>query len=977
MCRESALFKKHPLVTALGSLGLASTLLFSPAAFAQEEDAEIEEILVTGSRIQRGDLTANSPIEVIGQEEIQASNTVNLEEFLRERPQFTQALGDNTNNGNPGAATIDLRNLGEERTLVLVNGKRFTPYDYNGAVDLGMIPTSLVERVEIITGGASAVYGTDAIAGVVNFILQDDFEGADFGVSFYTTEEGDADRQDYNITVGTNFADDRGNVTFNVGFTDQDELFQDERDFAVEALDAETLSPFGSSTTPAGTLLYSAFPGDALGGVAQFDTAGNAIPFSSTYNFNPFNLFQVPQERITGTLLADFDFTEALRGYGRISYANNEITTIIAPTGTFFFPFSLNYATNPFLGPDSVALLGQVDAAECTTPQTDAGGNVIGCLEPAPGAADGFVDIALGRRLVELGTRDSAYENEALQYVFGLEGDLGESTQWEVFAQYGETEQQQDFLNDAHFTRIQQAMLAVPDGAGGVRCLNIADAPDCAPANFFGAGNLSQEAAQFIRLDISELRETDQLIFGGALTGDIGWSVPSADENVSYALGVEYRKDEGTARPDADYASGEAVGFGSSSPVDAETEIQEIFAEGLVPVLNSVSLELGIRYSEYENTSSFAGEPTVSNDFTNTSWKFGGDWDITDDLRARALFQRAVRAPNLAEIGLPLTPSTGDLDDDPCEGSNPVGNPDLTALCIATGVPAGQIGSVTSIIAGQIGNFLGGNAELEPEEADTWTVGLVYAPEAVPGLELAVDYYDITIEDVITQLSEQEIVTACYASGSATSEFCQRVVRSSITGGLNAGADVGVDVRLLNSAEETTKGWDLNANYLIELEDLGSLSFGFMATYTAEHEFQSSPETVVYDCAGLVGATCTRPDPEWRWVQTSTWEQGNLRLDLIWRYYDELEQDSIALGASTAAEWAEPTIDSYNYFDFSAAYTIDETWLVRLGVENLLDEEPPVVGTDYGGTAENSGNTYPATYDVLGRAYFVSLNLMF
>src|SRR5690606_30172855 len=386
-------------------------------------------------------------------------------------------------------------------------------------------------------------------------------------------------------------------------------------------------------------------------------------------------------------------------------------------------------------------------------------------------------------------------------------------------------------------------------------------------------------------------------------------------------------------------------------PVDAETEIQEVFVEGLVPVLASVNLELGARYARYDNEAKVAGM-SASNDFSNTSWKFGGDWEITDALRARVMFQHAVRAPNLADIGLPLTASIGDLDEDPCEGDNPLGNPDLIAQCIATGVPAGQIGTVTSIISGQINNFLGGNPELEPEEADTWTAGLVYAPSTVPGLELSADYYDITIENVITQLAEQEIVNACYSSG----EFCDRVIRSPITGGLQGGTTVGVNVALMNSAEEVVRGWDFSARYTIDFSDVGSLTLAGVATRTLNHKFRSTDVANSYDCAGLVGATCTRPDPEWRWTQTTTWQSGNLRMDLIWRRIGELQQDSIVLAGASRADWAVPVIDDYDYFDLSAAYTFKDSWTMRLGIDNLFDEEPPIVGTDHGGTAENSGN---------------------
>ncbi len=342
------------------------------------------------------------------------------------------------------------------------------------------------------------------------------------------------------------------------------------------------------------------------------------------------------------------------------------------------------------------------------------------------------------------------------------------------------------------------------------------------------------------------------------------------------------------------------------------------------------------------------------------------------------MFQHAVRAPNLSEIGLPLTPSTGDLNVDPCEGSNPVGNPQLTALCIATGVPAGSIGTVNSIISGQINNFLGGDPNLEPEEADTYTLGLVYTPSNIPGLELSLDYYDITIENVITQLAEQEVVNGCYNQEQvATGPLCSRIFRNPLNGSLQGGNDTGVSVSLLNSAEESVNGIDFAANYALDFENAGSLKLALLGTYTFEHEFQSAKGTAAYDCVGLVGNTCISPDPKFRWTQTTTWEFEEFQLNLTWRYLDDLQQDEIKLGGASKADYAEPDISSYSYFDLSASFTFNENWKVRMGIDNMFDKEPPIVGNDYGGTLENSGNTFPATYDPLGRAFFLGLNVNF
>ena len=329
--------------TAAG-LAVASLLPMGTAYGQSDSDDNLEEIVVTGSRIVRSDLTANSPIAIFDAEQLQLQATTNVEEFLRDMPQFVAGVGSNSNNGNDGSATVDLRNLGEERTLVLVDGKRFVPFDFQGYVDLGMIPASLIERVEVITGGASAVYGSDAVAGVVNFIMKKDFTGIEFDASYGISGENDSSRRDFALTLGGDIAGGRGNVVFNIGYTDQEALTQGDRDYSLFSLN-DLLQPGGSLTTPWGTIIGN-FPGvDTDGnGFIQFarDGSGDLVNTTENFNFNPFNLLQAPQEKWTGTVIADLDINENVRAYVRGSFANNQVNTVIAPSGTFFFPFVVN-----------------------------------------------------------------------------------------------------------------------------------------------------------------------------------------------------------------------------------------------------------------------------------------------------------------------------------------------------------------------------------------------------------------------------------------------------------------------------------------------------------------------------------------------------------------------------------------------------------------------------------------------------------
>lgn len=944
-----------------GLLAICVTALVSTTGYAVEE-----EIIVTGSRITRSDLTAMSPIAVLDEKQIELSNATNIENFLRNVPQFAQAIGSSTNNGNGGVSTVDLRQLGEARTLVLVNGKRFVPYDYQGFVDLSMIPTSLIERVEVITGGASAVYGSDAVAGVVNLIMKDDFEGLEVDGSYGNTTEGDGKTYDFSVTAGGNFAGDRGNMVLNIGYTNQEAIFQGDRPYGFEALRASNLTPRGSFTTPASTIFYQELDDSGVGldgsGCAQFDTSGTPVLCENTFNFNPYNLYQVPQKKWTATVLGTYDINEDVEFFVRGSFANNRVDTIIAPTGTFFEPFQINI-DNPLLSPDMQTLLTLIDADE--------------------GDDDGIANVALGRRLVELGTRDSLYENTAYQFVGGLRGSFLENQNWEVFGQYGRTSRTQNFLNDNNKTLVQQSLLS----DDGVTCRAPA-AANCVPANYFGEGNLVPAVANFIRLNLIETNKTDQLIAGGSLNGALPFELPTGAGAVKYAAGVEFRREKGNNKPDDNYEKGIAPGFGSSSPVNAEIEIQEVFAELLVPIVadapfaKSINFETGIRKARYDNTVHTAAG-TSSSDFDNTSYKFGADWSPVEDLRFNVMFQRAVRAPNMSEIGLPKTPSTGDLSNDPCDNDFPVGEDPaddaaLNALCEATGVPAGQVGGFTSIIAGQIGNFLGGNPDLKPEEADTWTYGVLWNPSFLEGLSVKVDYYDIQIDNAITQLLEQDIVDACYfTEQDASAPFCQRITRSPLTGSLNAGSTVGVFRDYVNSASETATGVDFDIRYAFEIGNAGSIDLGLAATYVLERKSKPAEFLAEYDCAGLVGNTCLRPTPEWSFVQTTQWTKGPATVQLLWRYIDSVTQDTVAFGDADASDFAVPTIPSQSFFDLTGAYDFNDNWTLRAGISNLFDRDPPIVGNDYGGTAENSGNTYPATYPSIGRGYFLGVNAKF
>ena len=960
--------KKRLLSTSvqLITLGVTGCLLGAVApAYAQTSaDTNIEELLVTGSRIKRPDLTSNSAIAIVDAADLRMTNTINPEAYLRDDPRFVAAVGGNTNNGNDGAATVDLRNLGEERTLILVDGKRFTPYDYQGFVDLSMIPTALIERVEVVTGGASAVYGSDAIGGVVNFVMKKNFSGVEFDVATSSSFESDAKRDDFSLTFGGDLAEGKGNIVASLSYSKQDALYQGDRKYSEYSLD-NMLEAGGSPTHPNGTIYTTVdIPAFGVGtdSPVQFDDNGNLTDDVQLFNFNPYNLLVAPQEKYTATVIGDYDITDTTEFFSRFSFANNRVNTIIAPTGTFFFPYSLNI-DNPFLSAQDQAIFAGLDAAEEGTAQND-----------------GVVDILFGRRLSELGTRDSLYENTTMQFVAGLRGTLFDNYDWEVFAQKGRTSRAQNFLNDVDYNKSFQGMQAVKDpDTGEIVCMD--PSGGCVPINYFGPNTITPEMANYIRFNLNENNKTDQVVAGASISGPVGLTIPSATNPIEFAAGFEYREETAENLPDQNLVTANSVGFGGSSPVDASFNASEFFAEVRVPLVEDVSfaktiaLEAAVRFADYENQVVIGD--TSTNSFDNTSYKFGGEWAINDSVRFRSLFQHAVRAPNLAEIGLPRTSSTGDLNIDYCAEPEALNDPSLVTLCEQTGVPVGKVGNFNSIAAGQTNNYLGGNPELTPEEADTLTVGVVYNSETLP-FTFSVDYYDIEIENVILTLSEQNIMDGCYLlDKDPNGAFCSRMNRSPLTGTLLSGAETGIDASKINAGIRSTKGVDITLDYGFDLSSAGILDYSLNAVYVMENVQQDADLFPSVDCVGLVGKTCVRPDPEWRLVQTLTWSMEALTLSLRWQYIDDLTQDAIALGAADASEYAMPTISSFNYFDLFASYALTDQVELRAGINNLMDEEPPIVGNEYGGTAENSGNTFPATYDPVGRSGFIGVNMHF
>jgi outer membrane receptor protein involved in Fe transport len=918
-----------------------------PAALA----ATASEIVITGSRIPRPGFVSNSPIATVSSEEMQLQLPVDVESVLRGLPQFLPGNGGQVNNGSSGTSTADLRGLSTPRTLVLIDGKRMVGFDPNGLVDITAIPVSLLERVDVVTGGASAVYGSDAIAGVVNFIMKKDFEGIQGDVDLSATSHGDGERDAYNVTMGANLADNRGNVVLNVGYLNSEAVYQTRGPAAK--------TPGASSTTVPAAI-------DSLVGARrQFDAAGALVPFYQGFNFNPYNLYQTPQRRWTATAIANYQITPDIEAYTRFIFANSNSAPQIAPSGTFGFSFevpldSIGY-DNPFLTPAaSTYLAANNTVAACTV----------------AGAVD-CVTVGVRWRGVPVGPRQYIFEYGTFQGLFGLRGKLWD-WDWDIAGAHGETSLKRQQNNDIDSGKVQQAFF--PVSGDPTTCIDPLNG--CSPLNLFSPSiPVTAAAARFVSLNLQVQSLTTQDFVTASTTGTLGtFKSPFAISEIGVAFGTEYRMETSTYSPDFASQSGLSPGFGQTLPVSGAFDVYEYFTEALVPIVENmeyvdfINAELGFRYSDYSSSGQVA------------SYKAGLEWQPMADIRLRGMFQRAVRAANIGELFAPRVPGTGDLATDPCAGAVvPPGA--LFTLCAGTGAPAGQLtaGTIAQPTAGQINAFFSGNPLLQPEEANTKTLGFVAQPSMVPGLTVTADFYDIQIKKAISIRPAFDVVDGCFNplrnSGVSLVGDCALIHRNTINGTLEGDIIFGVEQGNENIGVVKTQGIDLSVGYAWDLAEYGRLDFAFDGTHVFETSYKPVAGGATINCTGRYGKTCGLPstvsgstggpEPENRWVQRTTWSLGHFTFAYRWRHLDGTSIDDAGIASATPPSNKIPAFD---YFDLAGSWQATENIRVNANVTNVTDQDAPFVVTETGSTTFNSGNTYPSTYDTMGQIISIGVS---
>lgn len=1016
--------------------------LFSSAAYAQDaaapaDEAPTDTIIVTGTRIVAPNQASIAPITTVTSQDIQLSGTTRTEDLLNSLPQVVAGQSSTLANGATGTATVDLRGLGPSRTLVLINGRRLMTGDPNStssAADLNFIPAALVKRVDVLTGGASATYGADAVAGVVNFVMDTDFEGfkidANYGVynhnnrnklmpplldarqnagfSGFNYPSGnvtDGGQYDLTAAFGAGFDDGRGHITAYVGYRKARPILQSKRDYSACTLQVNDglsggfthdapLQCGGSLTNAIGTGIYYDQKTDGSSNLIDGTTSTvgglGAGTFTrglvNRYNFAPLNYFQRPDERYTAGLFANYEINDSIKPYMEFMFMDDRTLAQIAPSGDFGNTLTIN-CDNPLMSTAQrdvicaqrnmvIGYLGNYPLVQSLydTLSPEAQATVTAPNNP------NTAYFQLLRRNIEGGPRVSDLQHTAFRTVIGSKGDLGKAWSYDAYYQYGRTNYSQVYSNEFSTSRLRNA-LDVVTGANGQPACRVAVSgqdPNCVPYDIFSGNPISQAQIDYLSSTGFLKGHTSQQVLSASVTGmlgEYGLKSPLASDGINVALGVEYRHDSLELRADNAFSTGDLTGQGAPTKDTAGGyKVSEFFGEIDIPLVQdgfvqNLSFNGGYRYSHYK----------ISNGrvFNTDTFKLGIDLAPISDIRLRAGYNRAARVPNIQELFAPQIVALDGVTD-PCSGKV------LTAAdvgCLAQGLSIGQ--RVTANPAQQYNGVIGGNPNLNPEKATTKTFGVVVQPSFIPRLSLSVDYFDIKVKNAIQGYGADAILASCV--NDVNLDACALIKRNP-AGSLWLTSDGNVIDTPVNVGGVKTRGYEFNGSWSTELGKAGTLSFGMVGTLLDRYVVDDGLNPT-YDCAGYYGPTCGTPLPKWRHKFRTTFKAANgLGVSLQWRYLSsvkvEFENPSTTL--ASGAYDHDVKIGSQSYFDLTMTYDIGDHLEWRLGATNILDKQPPLVtsgSANFGSSAcagtYCNGNTYPGTYDALGRYIFTGVTMNF
>jgi outer membrane receptor protein involved in Fe transport len=986
-----------------------AALAAAGSAYAQAAagagDEEVAEVVVTGTRIPSPNLESVSPVTAVTAAEIKAQGVTRVEDLINSLPQAFAAQGASISNGATGTATLNLRGLGVSRTLVLIDGRRLMPGDPASTpiglgADVNFVPSALVDRVDVLTGGASAVYGADAVAGVVNFIMMKNFEGVrvDAQWSTYQHENDspiadvvgaaaaraaspeffrlpkknvrDGDGSQVTLVLGTNSADDKGNITAYAFYRQNNPILQGNRDYSACTLNSgDTFADAGcGGSGTAFPARFGSFVVDITSPNQQFRPR---VASRDIYNFGPTNFYMRPDERYGMGAFAHYKVAEWAEVYADLMFMDDRSVAQIAPGGIFAGTFTIN-CNNALASAQQLTTLCGADAGTAATRS-----------------------LTVARRNVEGGGRTTDFTHTDYRYVIGMRGQLNDAWSYDAYLQYGKVGFKGQTGGFFQTQRIQNSLLIVKNAQGQPVCqaaLNGSD-PACVPYNIWRNGGVTREALDYLETPSFTTGTTQERLANISLSGDLtdyGVKSPWAEDGVGVAFGAEYRRENLDFASDFVSSAGLLNGAGGAAPpVNGAFDVYEVFGEARIPLVENqpffkrLSLELGYRFSDYSSIG------------TTNTYKLAADWEVVDGVRLRGGYNRAVRSPNVLEL---FSPQNVVLDgtQDPCAGLS-ASNP-LVAKCAQLfGLTTAQVLAIEKNPANQYNGLAGGNPDLDPETSDTYTLGVVLQPSFLPGFNLSVDYFDIKVKDYIAGIGADVIINRCVQTSDPF--FCNLVHRDA-AGSLWLSSNGFVTDTTLNTGALRTKGVDVNANYRMDLDavglsNMGGLSFNFVGTYLDDLSIQSLPGDPYFNCAGLYGTICSisgglsAPNPKWRHKFRATWktpfEYGewlkDMSISVQWRHFDKVKLDAYDSDPqlnNTGLQYStDKVLGSRDYFDLTASWTVRDNVNFRAGVNNIFDKDPPLNGSSNCPTGPCNGNTWPQVYDALGRFLFIGATVDF
>lgn len=983
------------------SAGIAALAISTPV-FAQDADDSIVDeqveaaptpgnaIIVTGSRIASPTVESPAPLQIVDSQVIDDAGVTNIQEVLLENPVFGTPALSRTNSAfltsGTGVATVDLRDLGSDRTLVLINGRRVVGSLAGSAtVDLNVIPTQFIDRVDILTGGASSLYGSDAIAGVVNFVYKTDFEGVEANAQYGITEEGDDARYQANITAGTNLAGGDGNIMVHFGYSNEEGLLSNSRaNTRVDDLDSIYFGgEFGVPTEP----YYSSFPPQGRfitpGGTFTYDPDGNLQDCFTTngptcastigsgtgpngFNRQDFRTLAVPVERYLFAARANYALSDNVSVFAEGTFNKTTSSRIIEPFplesggANGIYPTDGGYNVENYLPGTSTIVANPFVPAEILAAATDSNG-------------DGLRDIGFARRLSEFGGRTGSTSRDFYRFVVGLEGGLfDDKFSWDISYNYGDVSENQVSSGQVNVINFRDALAVrseVGDEngngiAGEAICIDPeARANGCAPANIFGAGSMSQDAVNYIQAQGTYQTGITQQVVQANLSGSL-FELPAG--SVGIAVGAEYRKESSFS--DNDALTNAGLNAGNVLPdTSGSFDVKEAYGELRVPILADTPffeiLEVGAaaRVSDYS---------TVGTTF---SWNVTGTWAPIEDVRFRGTYAKAVRAPNVGELfsGLSQTFPSGLTD--PCEGIGATGGGALGDNCRAAPGVAANIAANGTFTLNQsdiqgISGFNGGNPDLQEETATSWTAGVIINPrsfDALRNLTITGDYYNIEVEDVISGFPRQFSLDQCYGQGNAT--FCDLITRRPTATAVNSAGSIDLINSLsVNASVLKTSGIDVTATWFtgLGLMENDRLSIRGAYTHILEYDFFSLPGGDADRADGEVG---TSKD---RFTANVAYGTGDFRTTFTGTFIGSAYIDDQFDGSRVYEIPAE------FYLDMQTTFFAGDRYEFYLGVDNLLDNDAPNILSGVTGNVTGS-DTAADVYDVFGRRYYAGVRLTF